>query len=99
MIKKLTERHSETLKKAGEAAQKINTEFRKSTATAIITAFGLLAALSWQSTIRIYIDFFINRLHLPQDPALYNLYASILITLVSVFAIMLVTRWAGKTNT
>jgi len=99
MIKKLTEKHAETIKRAGQAAQKINLEFRKSTATAVITAFGLLAALSWQGTIRIYIDFFINRLHLPQDPALYNLYASILITLVSVFAIMLVTRWAGKANT
>jgi hypothetical protein len=89
MIRKITEKHVETLKK-------VNTEFRKSTATAIITAFGLLAALSWQGTIKIYIDFLVKQLNLPQDPFVYNLYASIVITLLSVIAIMIATRWVGK---
>ncbi len=97
MIQKIALRHAETLKKAGETAQKIKSEFRKSTSAAIITAFGLLAALSWQSTIKLYIDSLVKKLSLPQDPAVYNLYASIIVTLISVIAIMLVTRWAGKT--
>jgi type III secretory pathway component EscU len=94
MIDKITGKHAETLKKTGETAQKVKAEFKKSTSTAIVTAFGLLAALSWQNTIKGYIDFLVAKLNLPQDPAVYNLYASIIITLVSVVAIMLVTRWA-----
>jgi hypothetical protein len=96
MIPKIANRHTETLKKAEETARKLNSEFRKSTQTAVITAFGLLAALSWQSTIKIYIDFLVKQLNLPQDPFVYNLYASIFITLVSVLAIMVITRWAEK---
>ena len=96
MIRKITENHVETLKKAGQTAQKVQAEFRTSAATAIITAFGLLAALSWQNTIKVYIDFLVTQIHLSQDPFLYNLYASIFITLISVIAIMIATRWAGR---
>lgn len=98
MIKNIRLDHKEALKKAGEATSKISAEFRKSTATAIITAFGLLAALSWQGTVKVYIDFLVSKLSLSQDPFVYNLYASIFITLVSIIAIMFVSRWAGKTS-
>lgn len=95
MIKNIAGKHVETLKKAGQTAQRVQAEFRKSTATAIITAFGLLAALSWQSTIKGYIDFLVSKFSF-QNPLLYNLYASIIITFISVIAIMLVTRWVKK---
>ncbi len=98
MTKKLAERHAGTFKRAGETAQKIRAEFRKSAVTAVIAAFGLLTALSWQGTIKLYIDSLVKKLSLPQDPAVYNLYASIIVTLISVIAIMLATRWAGKAN-
>ncbi len=74
----------------------VGSEFKHHTATAIMAAFGLIIALSWQTVIKKFID------NLPKSdifidyPYLADLYTAIVLTAISVFGILIISRWAKK---
>ena len=80
----------------GVKAKEFTDEFRNHLTIALSSAFGLLIALSWQATIKQYIDSLVEKISFPQDPFFYNLYASIFVTIVGVIAIMIISKWRAK---
>ena len=78
-------------------AQKFREEFRNQITVSLSAAFGLLIALSWQNTIKLYVDSLIQKIEIPQDPVFYNFYASLLVTFISVLALMWISRWKSRT--
>jgi hypothetical protein len=71
-------------------------EFRKQTLTAIIAAFGLVIALSWQTVIKGFIGSIPKSGILLYHPYLADLYTAIVVTVVSVAAILLLSHWSQK---
>ena len=61
-------------------------EFKKQTAAAIITAFGLVIALAWKDVI----TDLISRLNFAQGILL----SAIIVTAFSVIGILIISRWA-----
>ena len=70
-------------------------EFKKQIITALIAAFGLVIALSWQIVIKKFIDNLIPKSGiLIYHPYLTDLYAAIIITALSVISLMIISLWA-----
>lgn len=80
------------LKEASEFRQ----QFKQHTSTAIITAFGLLIALSWQELIKGIVTTYTKTNILTSYPYIAQLLSALIITIVAVAAIMIVSRWAQK---
>lgn len=72
------------------------TEVRRHTVTAIIAAFGLVIALSWQTVIKKVIDTIPKTGILLYHPYLTDLYTAIIVTTISVAAIMILSKWANQ---
>lgn len=71
-------------------------EFRKQALTAIIAAFGLVIALSWQTVIKGFIDSIPKTGILLYHPYLTDLYTAVIVTLIGAAAIMLLSKWSQK---
>lgn len=78
-------------KQIKESAKKFNSEVKKSVSTAIIAAFGLLTALAWKDVI----SEFVNKI-VGSSPVQGLLINAIIITIISVVAIMLITKFLEK---
>lgn len=79
--------HEKLIKKTSN----LTMEFRKQTATAIMSAFGLIIALSWKDVIT---DLF-SRIAFVKNYGL--LISAVLLTVISVFGILIVSSWS-KSN-
>ena len=75
------------MKKVIESAKKFNSEIKKSIGAAIIGAFGLIIALVWKDVITEYMDKLTSL-----NPFQGKVISALIITIVSVIAIMLITR-------
>ena len=75
-------------KKIIEKASTFKSEFRKQTATAIMTAFGLIIALAWKDVI----TDIVSKISFVQGLLL----SAIVVTAISVIGMIIVSRWAGK---
>jgi hypothetical protein len=73
-------------KKLLTKAETFRSEFKKQTAAAIITAFGLVIALAWKDVI----TDLISQLNFAQGILL----SAIIVTAFSVLGILIVSRWA-----
>lgn len=78
-------------KKIKESAKKFNSKVRESISTAIIAAFGLLTALAWKDVI----SQFVNQI-LGASPVQGLLINAIVVTIISVIAIMLITKFIAE---
>jgi len=79
--------------KAKEATKKFQKEFRKSVSESIIAAFGLLIALSWKELI----TELVNKIS-SATPVKGKLISTIIVTIICVLGILIVSRWAQKTD-
>lgn len=76
------------VKKIIEKTQTFRQEYRKQMGTAIITAFGLIIALSWKDVI----TYFVGKL----NPVSGLISSAIIVTIISVLGILLVNKWVNK---
>lgn len=74
----------------------IKLEFKKQTTTALIAAFGLVIALSWQTVIKKIVDGVPKKGILLYHPYLADLYTALIVTLIGAVAILIITAWANK---
>ena len=85
-IKEELTRIQQLKKKTKDSAKKFDSEFRKSTNTAIVAAFSFLIGLVWKDVIVNFVNKIIH-----QDAANGSLIAAILVTLICVIGIMITT--------
>lgn len=81
--------HANVISKAVTLGQ----EFKKQTSTAIMAAFGLVIALSWKDVITEAI----GKIGFVKNYGL--LVSAIVLTAISVFGILLVSKWANSGGT
>ena len=74
----------------------IRSEFKKQTTTALIAAFGLVIALSWQTVIKKIVDSIPKTGILLYHPYLADLYTAIIITFIGAIAILMISFWANR---
>ena len=86
----------ELSKQLFEKTAVIGSEFKKQITTALIAAFGLVIALSWQTLIKKFIEVTPKSGSLLYHPYLADLYTAILVTLFGTLAILIISRWAKK---
>lgn len=77
-------------------ASEFHQQFKQHTLTAIITAFSLLIALSWQELIKGVVTTYTKTTLFVDYPFLAQLISALIITFIAVIAIMIVSRWAQK---
>ena len=77
-------------------ASSFKSEFRKHTLTALMAAFGLVIALSWQDLIKKVFATLPKSGILLYHPYLTDLYVSLTVTALSVLAIMILSKWSTK---
>jgi uncharacterized membrane protein YcjF (UPF0283 family) len=85
VVKEINKKLAESVK---SHASELKNEFKKQTSTAIMAAFGLIIALSWKDVITDWV----NRIGFVKSYGL--LVTAIAMTFVSVFGILLVSKWA-----
>lgn len=81
------ERKKRIKEKAKQATLKFEREFRKSVSTAIIGAFSFLIALTWKEVITNAV----NKIS-ESTPIKGSLISALIITLISVFGILIVSK-------
>ncbi len=82
-----------------ETTLSIKSEFRKQLSTALIAAFGLVIALSWQAVIKKFIDTIPTQTQtLANYPYLADLYAALIITFLCALGILIISSWSKKTE-
>lgn len=70
----------------------IRSEFRKQLSTALLAAFGLVIALSWQSVIKKFIDSIPTKSEtLANYPYLADLYTALIVTFLCAIAILIIS--------
>lgn len=72
---------------AKEKLKKFNLELKKEMKTAIMAAFGFLIALVWKDVITGFVDGISSK-----SPVQGQLVSAFIVTIISVFGIMLITR-------
>ncbi|MBS3086655.1 hypothetical protein J4422_03040 [Candidatus Pacearchaeota archaeon] len=77
------------MKRVVESAKKFNLEFKKSISSAIVAAFGLIVALAWKDVIQEYLSKITGL-----SPVEGKVISALIITILSVLAIMVITREA-----
>ena len=80
--------------KAKRSALKFKREFKKSTTTAMVAAFGFLIALTWRDVISEWVAK-ISKV----SPLQGNLISAIIITIVSVVGILIISRLNNEEKT
>jgi hypothetical protein len=76
----------------------IRLEFRRQTSMATTGAFGFLIGLSWRDPIQTVVDSIISRFGFGQQ-LIYRFLSAIVITVISVLALILIARWAAEPKT
>ena len=71
-------------------------EMRRTTVTAITTAFALVIALSWQDAIKTGIENLTSLLGLTGQEYFCKIISAIIVTVICVIAIMYLSRWQEK---
>ena len=89
------EKHKIILSKASV----FSSEYKKQVSTAIMTAFGLVIALSWKDVVTALLPSITTPSFLENYPLLTSLYTAIIITLVAVIGIVLVANWSKPSET
>lgn len=74
----------------------IHNKFKDHASTAIIAAFGFLIALSWRDPIKAIVDDRVRLSTFESIPYAAEFLSAIIITIIAVFGIMLVAKWANK---
>jgi len=74
----------------------IHNKFKDHASTAIIAAFSFLIALSWRDPIKTVVDEQVRLSAFESIPYAAEFLSAIIITIIAVFGIMLVARWANK---
>jgi hypothetical protein len=81
-------KNSESLKlKTTEKIKTFNREFKKTTITAIIAAFGFLVALVWKDVITEFVNTLTNK-----SPIQGKLISAVIVTIISVLGILILTK-------
>jgi hypothetical protein len=84
------------ISKISEFKNKFRNNFREHTITAIIAAFGFLVALSWREPIQKTIDKIIINFNMSGNEILIQVITAALVTLIAVFALILLSKWESK---
>ena len=82
--------------KAKEDAAKLLLAVKKNIATAIMAAFALVIALSWNDAIQEAVNSLVLRLGILQQGYIFKIMAAIIVTVICVIFILLFSRWAEK---
>lgn len=93
--KQVAEQSKRTVAHLRHHTHHFKNEFRKQTLTAIIAAFGLVIALSWQEFIKKILTASLSGILL-YHPYLAELYLALIVTVLGVLAIMILSRWSTK---
>jgi len=80
--------------KAKKSALKFKREFKKSTTTAIVAAFGFLIALTWRDVISEWVTKISSA-----SPLQSNLISAVIITIISVIGILIISRLNNEEKT
>ena len=88
VIKKIRQRKKELKVKTKRSMKKFRYEVIKSLVTAIVAAFGFLIALVWRDVITEYMDVISSA-----SPVKGKFISAIIITIISVFGILIITRF------
>jgi TRAP-type C4-dicarboxylate transport system permease small subunit len=97
-VEQKVERHikKQIAKRLLEETTLLGSEFKKQISTALIAAFGLIIALSWQDVIKKIVETFPKSGILIYHPYLSSLYVAILITFIAIIGILIISKWAKK---
>lgn len=103
-VKKEVDRQTDRLEKRLskqllEKTETLGAAYKKQLSTALITAFGLVMALSWQTVIRKAVDGLPRWSFIRNNPALIELYSALIITFIATIAILAITRQMKKAET
>lgn len=90
-MKKILEKGDEIKTKAKESAIKFQRELKKSIATAIIAAFGLIIALTWKDVITEFVDK-ISQL----SPIQGKLIGAVIVTIVATMGILITSKLTNE---
>lgn len=85
-------------KRLFEKTARLRTEFKKQMLTALIAAFGLVIALSWQEVIKKIINDIPKSGILLYHPYLTELYIALVVTAVGAIAILILSRWSQSST-
>lgn len=78
-----------------ETTSSIRSEFRKQLSTALMAAFGLVIALSWQSVIRKFIDTLPTKPEtLAKHPYIADLYTALTVTFLCALGILIISTFS-----
>lgn len=69
-------------------------EFKKQLATAVTTALGLVAALTWKDTITMFLSSFDTRFLPAEYPIFAQTYTAIIVTFIATIGILSVSKWS-----
>ncbi|MCD6434211.1 MAG: hypothetical protein J7L14_01210 [Candidatus Diapherotrites archaeon] len=79
-----------------EQERQIKREFRNRVVTAIVAAFGFVIAFAWKDVIQAAISDILEVLNIATSNLLSKLIAAIIISIISVTAIVLISRWGER---
>lgn len=94
VAEQVQKRESKILQRLKSGTGAFKNEFHKQTITAIIAAFGLVIALSWQTVIKGIIESIPKKGILLYHPYITDIYTAIVVTIIAVIAILILSRWA-----
>jgi len=78
--------------------QKLGSEFKKHTSTALITALGLVIALTWKDFILAAITHFTKVENIEKYPYIADLYTVIVVTIFGAIGLIIVSKWAQNSD-
>jgi len=90
-MKKRLSRTQQLKLKAKNASLKFRKEFRKSIATALIAAFGLIIAFSWKDVINLWVEEILSL-----SPIKNSLLSAIIVTIFCVLGILIVSKTGNE---
>lgn len=79
------------MKRVTKNIEKFSEAIKSNLITLLISAFGFVAALSWNDAIRSWLDTFIQG-----EGVAYKFYAAILVTFLSVLVIYFISKFKSK---
>lgn len=83
-----------------ENASTFRSEYQKQVSTAVITAFGLVIALTWKDVVTALMPKITTPNFLTEYPLLSQIYVAGIVTLLAIIGILIISRWnkTEKTN-
>lgn len=76
--------------------KEVEVEVKKHIITAVVAALGFMIALFWRDAIQSMLDEILIMLNLTQKVFYYKIIAAIIVTLICVFAIVVVAKFGEK---